>query len=347
MTLIAYIKDMPKVELHLHLEGSIRPEILLQLADRHGVKLPVQTAAEIEQWYKFRDFNHFVSIYMVIVSVLLEPEDFALITYDLGKTLAAQNVRYGEVTWTPGLHIHKPGLDFPTLLAAVNVGRDRAREAFGIDFRWIPDIARNLEPETADQIAEWVSSPLGQAGGVVALGLGGMEVDFPPEIFEAAFAIAQQNGLPGNPHAGETMGPSSIWGAIHSLKANRIGHGVRAIEDPALVEYLAEHQIPLEVNLTSNLCLNVFPSYEAHSLKSLLDAGVIVTINSDDPPMFNTTINDEYLHAVMDCGLTLEQLETVALNAVRASYLPAERKEAMLNEFQADYQRLRQKHGIS
>lgn len=346
MSLTNYLRAIPKIELHLHLEGSIRPEILLQLADKHGVILPIKTEAEIHEWYTFRDFNRFIEIYMAIVSVLLTPDDFALITYDLGQTLAAQNVRYAEVTWTPGLHISKDKLNFELLLDGINAGRDRAKSEFGIDMRWIPDLARNIEVKTAPQIARLVSSPFGQDGGVVAFGLGGFEVNYPPEDFTEAFQIARQNGLPANPHAGETVGPSSIWGAIRSLKAHRIGHGVRAIEDPALVEYLVEHQIPLEVNPTSNLCLNVFPSYQEHALKQLVEAGVIVTINSDDPPMFNTTLNDEYIHAVQDCGLSLEQLENAALNAIRVSYLPAERKAELLAEFEADYHRLRQEYQL-
>ncbi len=348
MSLEHYLREMPKVELHLHLEGSIRPEILLQLAQRHNVDLPASSEAEIRNWYTFRDFNHFVQIYINIVKVLQQPDDFSLITYDLGKTLAAQNVRYAEVTWTPGLHIDKPGLSFEAILDGINAGRDQARSEFGIDMRWIPDIARNLEaePEVAERIARLVSSQRGQDGGIVALGLGGMEVDFPPEMFTNAFAIARQNGLPGNPHAGETVGPSSIWGSLRSLQACRIGHGVRAIEDPELVQYLVDQQVPLEVNPTSNLCLGVYPSYESHALKQLVEAGVLVTINSDDPPMFNTTINDEYVHAVYDCGLTLEQLETAALNAVRVTYLPDADKATMLAAFESDYHRLRQKYSL-
>lgn len=346
MGLDDYLRAMPKVELHLHLEGSIRPAILLELAEQHGVELPVRRLEDVQRWYIFRDFNHFVQIYVNIVKVLQTPDDFKRITYDLGRTLAAQNVQYAEVTWTPSLHVNKPGMSFERLLDSINAGRDQAKAEFGIDMRWIPDIARNLDVELAVQLAEWISSPYAQANGVVALGLGGQEVGYPPELFEEAFRVARQNGLPGNPHAGELMGPSSMWGAIHNLHAIRIGHGVRATEDPALVDYLVEHQIPLEINPTSNLCLNVFPSYEQHSLKTLFDAGVLVTINSDDPPMFNTTINEEYLHAVYRCGLTVSELETIALNAVKVSYLPDDQKAKMLAQFEAEYAHLRRLHGL-
>lgn len=347
MGLDEYIWAMPKVELHLHLEGSIRPEILLELADRHGVELPVKTLEDVQRWYIFRDFDHFVQIYINIVKVLLTPDDFSLITYDLGRTLAAQNVRYAEVTWTPSLHVNKLGMSFEYLLDGINNGLDHARKDFGIDMRWIPDIARNLDAKIAVKLAKWISSPYAQANGVVALGLGGQEVGYPPELFEEAFTIARQNGLPGNPHAGEMMGPPSIWGSLRNLHAVRIGHGVRAIEDPALVEYLVEHQIPLEVNPTSNLCLGVYPDYAAHPIKTLFDAGALVTLNSDDPPMFNTTINDEYYHAYYDCGFSLDELETMALNAVKVTYLPDHQKAKMLAQFEAEYRHLRRIHGLN
>ncbi len=345
MALDDYIRAMPKAELHLHLEGSIRPEILLQLAAKYNHSLlGGNTEADIRKWYIFRNFNHFVEIYFAIVQVLLAPDDFELITYDLGQTLAAQNVRYAEITWSPSLHVEK--LDFASVLAGVNAGRARAKQAFDIEMRWIPDIVRNMGPGPAEEAARWISSPAAQQGGVVALGLGGIEVDYPPEMFEHAFKIGLDNGLPSNPHAGETVGPPSVWGALRTLRATRIGHGVRSIEDPVLMQYLIEHQIPLEVNLTSNLCLGVYGSYAEHTLPQLVEAGVCVTLNSDDPPMFNTTLNDEYLHAVHDCGLTLEQLETIALNAVRKSYLPDDQKEAMLADFEADYRRLRKQFGV-
>jgi adenosine deaminase len=196
-------------------------------------------------------------------------------------------------------------------------------------------------------VQEWVCSPEAHAGGVVALGLGGPEIGFPPELFTEAFQRANDCGIPANPHAGETVGAESIWGAIRSLGATRIGHGVRAIEDANLLGYLAEHRIPLEVNPTSNLCLKVYPSYQAHPLKRLIETGCLVTINSDDPPLFNTTLTDEYRHAVEDCGLSLHQLEQAALNAVRVSYLPGDAKSRLLAEFEASYAYLRTVHGVS
>ncbi|NLX11623.1 MAG: adenosine deaminase [Chloroflexi bacterium] len=344
MSLDSYLQTMPKVELHVHLEGTVRPTTLLELACRNGIDLPVSSAEAVHDWYVFRDFDHFIEIFIAICACLQTPEDFTRVTYEYGQEMARQNIRYAEVTWTPHTHISER-LTWDDLLAAVNAGRALAREHFGVEMRWIPDIVR-CNVDTGPTVVEWVTSPGAQAGGVVALGLGGPEVGWPPEPFEQVFRVALGRGLHSNPHAGETVGPESVWGAIHALHAERIGHGVRAIEDDALVAYLIEHQIPLEVNPTSNLCLGVYPTYAAHPLRALLEAGVCVTINSDDPALFNTTLNAEYLHAVHDCGLSLDQVEQAALNAVRASYLPADRKALLHDTFRAEYARLRAAHGV-
>ncbi len=346
MTLADYIQAMPKVELHIHLEGSVQPQTLFDLAQRHHIALPVSSASELAAWYTFRDFDHFLDIFTKICECLRTPEDFTQITYEYGQSMARQNIRYAEVTWTPYSHVYQfSDIPWDKLLNGITAGREQARRDFGVDMRWIPDIARCFT-DTADPVVDWLLSDEARAAGVVALGLGGPEVGFPPELFENVFQRALAGGLHSNPHAGETVGPESVWGAIQALKAERIGHGVRSIEDPALIAYLAEHQLPLEVNPTSNLCLRVYPSYQAHPLRQLIEAGVCVTINSDDPALFNTTLNDEYLHAVQDCGLSVSQLERTALNAVRASYLPADEKQAMLDTFQQEYARLRPLYSI-
>ncbi len=342
-SICGYLRAMPKVELHVHLEGTVQPKTLLDLAERHGVELPVSSVEGVTDWYTFRDFDHFVEIFVSISRCLRTAEDFTRITVEYGQSMVENNIRYAEVTWSPYSHVDN--LPFEELLAAINAGRAQAKQAWGVEMCWIPDIVR-CYPGTALQVVEWLTSLAAQTGGVVALGLGGPEPGFPPELFEDAFKIARAMNLPGNPHAGETVGPESVWGAIRALKAVRIGHGVRAAEDSALVDYLVKHQIPLEVNPTSNLCLGVYPSYQDHPLRQLVEAGVMVTINSDDPALFNTTLNDEYIHAVLDCGLSLEQLEQAALNAVIASYLPPDDKNVLLNTFRAEYARLRAEYEV-
>jgi aminodeoxyfutalosine deaminase len=349
MTLADYVRAMPKIELHVHLEGTVRPETLLDLARAHRVPLPAADISELQAWYTFRDFDHFVEIFVTICHCLRTADDFARVTYEYGQSMARQNIQYAEVTWTPYAHsgstVSWPALSWDELLAAINAGREEARRQWGVEMRWIPDIVRS-DLGSADTVVRWLTSPSALSGGVIGIGLGGPEKGFPPEPFEIAFREATAKGLHSDPHAGETVGPESVWGAIRALKAERLGHGVRAIEDPALVAYLVKHQIPLEVCPTSNLRLGVYPSYTAHPLRRWVEAGARVTLNSDDPALFNTTLNDEYLHAVQDCGLSVGQLEEVALNAVRASYLPEKRKSQMLATFRAEYERLRRRYDM-
>lgn len=344
MSLRAFVQAMPKAELHVHLEGSVQPQTLLDLAAQNGVTLPAADVAGLRDWYTFRDFDHFIEIYLQICACLQTPEDFTRITYEYGCTMAEHNIRYAEVTWTPASHVNAQ-LPFEALLAGVNAGRAQAEQEWDIQMQWILDISRN-QPHTASDVVRWTTSSTAREGHVVALGLGGPEVGWPPEMYETAFREGLEQGTHSNPHAGETVGPESVWGALRALRAERIGHGVRAIEDPALLDLLVEQQIPLEVNPTSNLCLGVYPDYSKHPLRTLIEAGACVTINSDDPPLFNTTLTDEYQHAVEDCGLTIDQLIETALNAVRVAYLPENKKAALLAEFQTAYAQLRAQYAV-
>ncbi len=338
MDLHAFIAAMPKVELHVHLEGSIRPQTLLELARRNAVPLPAQDEAGLREFYRFRDFDHFVTVYLTIISCLRTRDDYRLIAYQFGADMARQNVRYAEVTFTPETNVRSNGLPFDEVLAALNEGRAQAAAKFGVRFQWVLDISRNLR-ETAMPVARWAASAGDRS--VVALGLGGPEVGYPPELYAEAFDYARAAGLHRVPHAGELAGPASVWGALHALHAERIGHGVRSAEDPTLVAYLREHQIPLELCPTSNLCLGVVPSYQAHPIRRLWDAGVYVTVNSDDPPLFDTDLVREYTVLADSLGFTADELEKLSLNALRASFLPADEKAQMEGEFRAEFARLK------
>lgn len=340
MLLEAFIRAMPKVELHVHLEGSIRPRTLLELARRNNIILPAQTLDELREFYRFTDFAHFIRVYATIINCLQTPDDFALISEEFGATMAEQNIRYAEITWSPATHAGRLGVPFAHLLAGVNRGRETARQKYGVEMRWIVDIVRNLHAKGFDGMETVEMAIEGRDHGVVALGLGGMENGFPPELFAAPFERARANGLHSIPHAGEADGPKSVWGAIRELKAERIGHGIQAIHDPELVAYLREHQIPLEVCPTSNVCTAVVPNREAHPIRRLYDAGVYVTVNSDDPPMFNTTLTDEYLLLAQAFGFTADEIEQLVLNGVRASLLDADAKHALETTFRAEFQRL-------
>ncbi len=338
MSLSAFVREMPKVELHVHLEGSISPATLLTLADRNGVALPAGDIEGLKEFYRFTDFDHFIRVYFAISGCLRTLDDFELIAFEFGAEMARQNIRYAEVTFTPHTNVTNTGLLFNDILAALNAGRGRAEQEFNVMFRWVLDIVRN-DPASRHQVAEWATGV--SDGSVIGFGLGGTENGHPPEWFADAYAVARGAGLHSVPHAGETCGPESVWGAIRLLGAERIGHGVRSVEDPVLIGHLQEHQIPLEICPTSNLCLGVYPSLEEHPIRWLWDHGVYVTLNSDDPPMFNTNLTGEYEAVVEHLGFDADDLERLSLNALEASFLPDSNKSALRQDFQSDFTKLR------
>jgi len=330
-----FITKMPKVELHVHLEGSVRPDTLLELAKRHQVALPADDVGGLRKWYTFRDFNHFIEIYMTISSCLRTAEDIELIAREFLLGQAEQNIIYSEVTFTPFNQYYNNQLGFHEQMDAVNRARAWGEKELGVRMGIITDIPRLARPESGMMIADWAIEHYGD--GLIALGLGGPEIDNPPEKFQAAFDRVRTAGLPCILHAGETVGPPSIWSAIRVAGTKRIGHGVRAIEDPQLVEYLRETQIPLEVCPTSNIYLKVYPSLEEHCLPDLMSQGLYVTINSDDPPMFNTTLTNEYLVCQKTFGWDMNTIEHLVLNAVDVTLLPEKERLDMRRSFEADF----------
>jgi len=330
VSLAAEIAQLPKVELHLHLEGSLRPATMLDLAERNRVDLGVSSAEELTAQYTFESFDDFLHLFLQGLTVLQTADDFAFATAALAQELAAQNVRYAELTTTPFNH-HRRGIDMAAYVEGLNEGRRRARD-HGVELGWICDIPRELEPPDLGFTADLITGPQAPDG-VVAIGLGGPEIGFPAELFQASFTQAIDAGFGSVPHAGETVGPESVWGAIRSLHANRIGHGVRSIEDPALVEFLAETAIPLEVSVTSNVLLRVVPGVEEHPLRRLMDAGVTVTLNTDDPAYFSTDLTRE-LHIANEVhGVTIDELKQLQRNALEASFAPDLFKQTVAADF--------------
>lgn len=336
---------MPKAEIHLHLEGSIQPATLLELAHRHGrtESLPAQDVEGLRRWFRFTDFPHFVEIYLTISDLLRTPDDFTLIVRDLGAALAQHFVRYAEVTVTPYTHTHHldKGLSIQDILAGLEAGRQAVAAQHGITLQWVFDIARDFSfaadgrynPRPADVTVQYAIDARDQ--GVIALGLGGNEVGAPAAPFAHAFAAANAAGLLSVPHAGETVGPESIWGALHALGAHRLGHGVRAIEDPLLLVHLAASQIPLELNPTSNVCLHIYRTLGHHPLPHLDKMGLLLTVNTDDPPLFNTDLTREYTLLHTEFGYDLAGIARIARNAFVASAAPAPLRSRLLAEFDA------------
>lgn len=326
MNLFHYLQAAPKAELHVHLEGSIQPETLLKLARRHKVTLPADTLEGLRDWFRFRDFHHFIEVYVTITKCLRTVEDFELIVFEFGSELARQNARYAEVTFSPSNHKWINNVGQEIYMAGLSQGKARVWETFGVEINWVFDLVRNKPDPLRAEYTTNVAIE-GKAEGVVALGLGGLETGYPPEPFAPWFDRARAAGLHSAPHAGELAGPDSIWGAIRTLGAERIGHGVRAIEDSALVAYLAEHNIPIETNPSSNIRLGVYESLSHHPLRRLYDAGVPLTVNTDDPPLFNVTLTDELGLLVDPFGFDTGAIDIILLNGVSHSFLPDDRKK--------------------
>jgi adenosine deaminase len=328
--LARFIAGLPKAELHVHHVGSASPRIVADLAARHAGSTPVPPDPDrLAEYFVFRDFAHFVEVYLSVVDLIRDPQDVWTLTYEVAQELAAQQVRYAELTVTPYSSIRR-GIAAPAFCEAIEDARVRAEADYGVVLRWCFDIPGEAGLASAE--VTLAAALRNQPDGLVSFGLGGPEVGVGREQFAPYFAQARAAGLHSVPHAGESTGPETVWDALHHLGAERIGHGIAAARDPELLGYLAEHRIPLEVCPTSNVCTRSVPSLAEHPLPALVAAGIPVTINSDDPPMFSTTLNREYEVAAELLGLDESGVADLARAAVRASFLDAAGQQALLDE---------------
>ncbi|MEW2589507.1 adenosine deaminase [Micromonospora aurantiaca] len=318
-----FIAGLPKVELHVHHVGSASPRIVAELAARHEGRSPVPADPEaLADYFAFRDFAHFIEVYLSVVDLIRDADDVWLLTHEVARELARQQVRYAELTVTPYSHVNR-GIPAPAFCEAIEDARKRAEADFGIALRWCFDIPGEAGLPAAEQTLRIALDE--RPDGLVSFGLGGPEIGVPRPQFKPWFDQARAAGLRSVPHAGETTGPETIWDALRELGAERIGHGISAAQDPALLTYLAERRIPLEISPTSNVRTRAVPSLDAHPLPRIVEAGVPVSINSDDPPMFGTTLNDEYAAAARLLRLGPDGVAALARDAVAAAFLtPAE-----------------------
>lgn len=330
-TLARLIDRLPKAELHLHLEGSVEPELALALARKHGRELPgaAEGPAGLRRSYAYASFQDFLRLYLAISACMVDASDFAAIAVDLARKLAAENVRYAEVTFTPMTHVAR-GVAPEVVLAGLAEGRERARREHGVELAWVFDIVRLFLDQAEPTLAMALR---GREDGVIGLGFAGPESPkWPIEPFSPIFARARAEGLHALPHAGEMDGALSVWNALRHLGAERIGHGVRCLDDPALVEHLRDHKIALEVCPTSNVGIGLFPSLERHPLPALLAAGLEVSLASDDPPMFSTTLAEEYRRCAATYGWSAAEIAALARSSVRHSFMPEASKQALFAE---------------
>ncbi len=299
------VHDLPKAELHLHLEGSVEPETLRELD-------PALTAEEVRARYRYQNFAGFIESFKWVIQRLRGPADYALVARRLMERLARENVRYAEITISAGVMLWR-GQEFAPVYEAL---REEARRS-PVEVRWILDAVRQMGPEPAMQVARLAAERAGQ--GVVAFGIGGDEALGPVGWFGEVFEFARNSGLHLTVHAGETVGPESVWGALR-LGAERIGHGIRAVEDPALLERLRERSIPLEICISSNLATGAIEALERHPMRRIYEAGVPIVLGSDDPAMFSTTLEREYELAASEFGFTEQELSGIAENGFRFAF---------------------------
>jgi aminodeoxyfutalosine deaminase len=331
--LTSFIAGLPKAELHVHHVGSASPRIVAELAARHEGRSPVPAdPAALADFFAFRDFAHFVEVYLKVVDLIRDDEDVRTLTYEVGRELARQQVRYAELTITPYSSV-KRGIPAKAFCAAIEDARHGAAADFGIDLRWCFDIPGEAGLPAADETLRIALAE--RPDGLLSFGLGGPELGVPRPQFKPHFDQARAAGLRSVPHAGETTGPETIWAALDHLGAERIGHGISAARDPRLMAHLAERQIPLEICPTSNVRTRAVASLDEHPLATLVGAGVPVSINSDDPPMFGTTLEEEYAVAARLLGLDAAGVAGLARAAVTQSFLEPVGRAALLAEIDA------------
>lgn len=317
---------MPKVELHLHLEGAIPLPTLWELITRHGGDDIIRTQADLVDFFTYRDFAHFIEAWTWMIRFLRRYEDFTIAAEAVARSLVEQNTVYAEAFFSPSDfrgHDLRPG----ELAKAIRTGLDRVP---GVQVALIVDLVRDHGPESAAETLTAVSRVAEEAG-VIGIGIGGHEAEYPPEQFADVYRTARRTGLRTTAHAGEAAGPASVWGALRALEVERIGHGVRAVEDPRLMDHLVERQIPLEVCPTSNVRTGVVEAWDTHPARRLIEAGAKVTVNTDDPTLFHTALVDEYRALEDHFGLDEDTLRRVSLAAIEASWAPDVTKVA-LNE---------------
>jgi adenosine deaminase len=328
------VEKIPKVELHIHLEGSIPIETLFEFIQRDGNESLIKSISDLRDKLKYKDFPHFIELWIWKNKFIKSERDFETITYQVLKELDKQNVKYAEIFYSPGDY-DKYGFSAKLITENIIKARNKAHKDFGIRSEFIVDVIRDLDADEGLKKIEELKEYLGK--GLIGVGLGGSEHNFPAKRHKEVYKRAKELGYRLVAHAGEADGAESIWDSINSLNTERIGHGVRANEDPELVSYLKEKQIPLEVCPISNVKTGVYNSIKEHPVKEYFDKGLMITINSDDPVMFNTSINKEYITLYNELDFSLKDLKKISMSGIEASFLSNIEKEEMKTIFEKEW----------
>ncbi|WP_228041549.1 adenosine deaminase [Planktothrix mougeotii] len=334
-----FIQQIPKAELHIHIEGSLEPEFMLNFAERNQIKLPFASVEEIQQAYQFKDLQSFLDLYYLGSRVLLTEQDFYDLTWAYLEKVACQNVRHTEIFFDPQTHTQR-GIPFEVVLSGIDQALQAGQKKLGISSRLMLCFLRHLSPESAMEILKQAIPYRDQ---IIAVGLDSSEKGYPPSLFKTVFEVARNLGFLTVAHAGEEGPPEYIWQAINGLKVSRIDHGVRCIEDQNLVEYLKEKQIPLTVCPLSNVKLKVFPTLQHHNLKTLLALGLCVTVNSDDPAYFGGYILENFIETQSALNFSFQEIYQLAKNSFLASFLGEQEKQNRIDELDQFMQQFTQK----
>ena len=323
-SLLQKLNKMPKIELHIHVEGATEAETFFTLAKKNNVKLPANSLEEWKSYFKFKDFNHFIDVYILAVSALQKSEDYTFLIEEFYKHQSKENIIYSEAFLSASFLVQN--FNDSEILDAIALGMKNGQKKYNVIVNFIPDIARNI-PKSEHRVLELVIKGK-ERGLFIGLGLGGMENGYPAKLFKNTYKKAIKNGLHVVAHAGEVVGSESIWSAINDLKAERIGHGITCLNDKNIVDYLRENKIPIEVSPTSNYCLGVVKNGDNHPIRKMIDKGLFCTLNSDDPAMFSTTLTQEY-ELLINQGFSFDQLWQLNMNAIEASFLSNNDKELL------------------
>lgn len=322
------ITCLPKVELHVHILGTIRPQTLLDFIREGEFETTYSSASDIAELFRFQDFSHFISVYSQVVNYITREQQFERIAYEMLQDLAASNVRYVEISFSAPDHT-KRELEFSAMLDAIWRGIRRAQQEWGIEADVRIDLVRNYGPESAMEVLDWIRE---RSDRIISVDIGGSEHKFPPKPFASVYREAREMDLHLVAHAGEAAGPESVWDAIRYLNVERIGHGTSAIHDSKLMDRIKELGIAIEACPVSNVRTGVVQSLSEHPVGDFYKRGLLVSVNSDDPSFFDTSITNEYTQLYDVLGFSLADLINITLNAVESSFLDEKRKRWLLDK---------------
>ena len=327
---MTWYSKLPKVELHVHLEGAIPHGALFDLIRKYGGDPSLPDVTALARRFEYKNFAQFIEAWSWKNQFLREYEDFSHIAELTARDMANQNIRYAEMFFSPSLFV-RHGLKVQELTHAVRIGLSRVPE---IETSLIADLVRDYGPESEMTTLKRLNEVKGD--GVIGIGIGGSEHEFPPEPFKFLYEEARLMDFHVNAHAGEAKGPESIWGAIRHLHVDRIGHATRAHEDPELLDYLQEHRTPLELCPVSNVCTGVVSAIAEHPIREYFERGLIISVNTDDPMMFGTTLDKEYELLVQECGFTRQEICRLILLGIESSWLSEDRKKLLATSFEKE-----------